>query len=410
MDLAIVDYAARPPVRAAALRSSGNELVFGDTSVFLGSPAPSDGDVRARRNAALAFDERPYLVTQKGRLFQRAYPDINVIVDKGRYLLVSLSPARAAQIQTSDEPCFKIEPVTGGRVVYQRMASAPASAAMVTRRAALPPLSESVFSDALAALTGLPTRHSTSLGYLDAIELCRMRLTTAGCTVAVEPVPLPGGTTRNLIARATNAQGPPRVIVTAHLDSVNHDAGPDAPAPGADDNGSGSAGVIALADALLAGDVAGDVLFALFGGEEQGLFGSRAFVDAGRHFDRGAVAAVINMDMIGSINPPDDPNAARLAVLIEGAEISRRLVDALSAAAAAHTRLAVTTSLQPFASDHLPFIEAAMPAVLTIEGEDSTNRFIHGGDDTLEHIDPVLAMEILKMNLACIVGYVDEGN
>lgn len=409
MDLDIVDYASRPSAPAAAMRASGNELVFGDTSVFLGSAAPSGGEVRARRHAALASEQRPYLVTQKGRLFQRAHPDINVIVDKGRYLLVALSPARVAQIPVSDEPCFKIEPVTGSRVVYRRAAAAPVSAAIAARRA-LPTLSETVFSETLAALTGLPTRHSTSVGYLDAIELCRARLIAAGCTVAVEPVPLPGGTTRNLIARSAGAAGPPRVIVTAHLDSVNHDAGPDAPAPGADDNGSGSAGVIALADALLAGDGAGDVLFALFGGEEQGLFGSKAFVGAGRHFDRAAVAAVINMDMIGSINPPDDPNAARLAVLIEGAEISRRLVDALSAAAATHTRLAVTTSLQPFASDHLPFIEAAMPAVLTIEGEDSTNRFIHGGDDTLEHIDPVLAMEILKMNLACIVGYVDEGH
>ena len=36
-------------------------------------------------------------------------------------------------------------------------------------------------------------------------------------------------------------------MVTAHLDSINHDGGPLANAPGADDNGSGSAGIIEMA-------------------------------------------------------------------------------------------------------------------------------------------------------------------
>jgi Zn-dependent M28 family amino/carboxypeptidase len=129
-------------------------------------------------------------------------------------------------------------------------------------------------------------------------------------------------------------------------------------------------------------------------------------VSARQHFDPAALAAVINMDMIGSINPPRDPTATRLAVLIEAAEVSRGVVSALAQAAASHTRLEVATSFQPFASDHVPFIEAGMPAVLTIEGEDSTNHLIHSGEDTMEHIDTALAMEILKMNLACIVGLV----
>ena len=71
------------------------------------------------------------------------------------------------------------------------------------------------------------------------------------------------------------------VLVTGHLDSINHEGGPDASAPGADDNGSGSAGVMAMAEAVPCSITGAelDTRFVLFGGEEQGLFGSLAYVD-----------------------------------------------------------------------------------------------------------------------------------
>ena len=69
------------------------------------------------------------------------------------------------------------------------------------------------------------------------------------------------------------------VLVTAHLDSINL-AGPAEPAPGADDNGSGSTGVLALARALADHPAALDLRVILFGGEEEGLFGSLTYVAA----------------------------------------------------------------------------------------------------------------------------------
>ena len=49
------------------------------------------------------------------------------------------------------------------------------------------------------------------------------------------------------------------------------------------------------------------------------------------------------------------------------------MIDALTEAAHDHTSLRVLTSLSPFASDHVPFIDAGLPAVLTIEGADDQN-------------------------------------
>jgi Zn-dependent M28 family amino/carboxypeptidase len=86
--------------------------------------------------------------------------------------------------------------------------------------------------------------------------------------------------------------------------------------------------------------------------------------------------------------------------MLEGAPISRAIMDELASAAATYASLTVQTSLNPFASDHVPFINALMPAVLTIEGSDSANGNVHSADDTLAHVDYELALSILRMNVA----------
>ena len=60
------------------------------------------------------------------------------------------------------------------------------------------------------------------------------------------------------------------------------------------------------------------------------------------------------------------------------------------------------TSLHPFASDHVPFIEAGIPATLTIEGADNANSHVHSADDTIDRINYDLALEILRMNVAYV--------
>ena len=100
------------------------------------------------------------------------------------------------------------------------------------------------------------------------------------------------------------------------------------------------------------------------------------------------------MDMIGSLNSPSR------SVLLEGAPLSQTVIDGLAEAAATYTQLAVETSLNPFASDHVPFINAQIPAVLTIEGADNTNDRIHSANDTLKKIDFDSDSEILRMNVA----------
>ena len=95
------------------------------------------------------------------------------------------------------------------------------------------------------------------------------------------------------------------VLVTAHLDSINLAGGPQAQAPGADDNGSGSAGLLTIARIFAGHQGVADLRLILFGGEEQGLFGSRQYVAGLEPAERSRIAAVVNMDMIGTVNTAD---------------------------------------------------------------------------------------------------------
>jgi Zn-dependent M28 family amino/carboxypeptidase len=77
-------------------------------------------------------------------------------------------------------------------------------------------------------------------------------------------------------------------------------------------------------------------------------------------------------------------------------------MDGLARAAATYTTLVVERSLDPFASDHVPFIDAGIPAVLTIEGADNANAAIHSERDTLDRINYDFALDILRMNTAFV--------
>ena len=368
----------------------GDWTRLGDVDVVIG-PAAAGASQRGARAAA-----QPMLVTQLGRLFQRRHPDVPVLVDKGRYLVVDTAGHEI-------EPCgegacgYALAPLPANEVVFERRAVA-ARAGAARFEALVGEVSADEIAAANAHLVSFPTRHALSGPFAEAANWAVERLSSQGYDVRLEPVAMPGGETANVVAeRAGEGNGDRAlVVVCAHLDSVNLEGGPDAPAPGADDNGSGSAGLLEIARVLAEHPGRDDLRLLLFGGEEEGLWGSRRHVEALTSADRARISAVINMDMIGTVNTPER------TVLIEGGRVSRALIDSVAAAASTYTSLVVQTSLNPFNSDHVPFIEARIPAVLTIEGTDSANEHVHTDRDTLDYLDRELATEIVRMNVAAI--------
>jgi hypothetical protein len=379
----------------------GNEvLLYADEPQEEQPSASAARGVRMPRRHEEVTRDRLHIVVQNGRLFQQRHPDIPVIHDRGRFLLVNIDQERARQLADTNETCFGIFPLEDNQVVFDVRAPVAPHAPVAFIQNLVNKVSRANIESTLTKLASFSTRHSTSQGYGEAATFARQQLKDLHYQTRWQVVAVGAGKSRNIIAdKPGEGSGTRDIVITAaHLDSINLQGGPAAPAPGADDNGSGSAGLLEIARVFRDHRSQHDLRLILFGGEEQGLFGSKRYVASLSQAERKRIRAVVNMDMIGSLN------SASRSVLLEGAPLAETVIDGLAQAAATYTQLRVETSLNPFASDHVPFINAQIPAVLTIEGADNTNDRIHSANDTLNKIDYEIAQEILRMNIGFIAS------
>jgi Zn-dependent M28 family amino/carboxypeptidase len=102
-------------------------------------------------------------------------------------------------------------------------------------------------------------------------------------------------TTENVLAESRRGNDNEVVMVGAHLDSVI--AG-----PGINDNGSGAAAVLEVAENLRKVHPRNTIRFALWGAEEFGLLGSEHYVSTLDEEQARDIALYLNFDMIGSPN------------------------------------------------------------------------------------------------------------
>ena len=101
-----------------------------------------------------------------------------------------------------------------------------------------------------------------------------------------------GVETANVIARLPGTMSPDVVYaVSAHFDSTPQ-------SPGADDNNSGTAGLLEMARILAGRPMPATIEIAFFTGEEAGLLGSREYVRRARESGKNLVGA-LNNDMVG---------------------------------------------------------------------------------------------------------------
>ncbi len=156
--------------------------------------------------------------------------------------------------------------------------------------------------------------------------------------------PFPG---RNVVAMLTGsdpALAHEVVVLVAHYDHVgvgNPDASGDRIYNGADDNASGTVGLLAIANALNEARKAGygprrSVLFLHVTGEEKGLLGSRYYSD-NPTVPIANIIANINIDMIGRIEDKRYTSGDTNYVYLIGASLISSKVDSLVRAANAKT-------------------------------------------------------------------------
>ena len=183
----------------------------------------------------------------------------------------------------------------------------------------------------------IPVLHATR----EAGEELRARL---GQTARIPEAASTTGQSQNVIAR--KSEGTCRIVVGGHYDTVPE-------VSGANDNASGAALTLALAEAWTDHPAAVDICFVAFGAEEQGLHGSARFVRSLLQTgELEHVTAMLNLDAIGDGRAP-----YRIVASIELRPLSNAVAAALQIPAASGS-LPMT-----FGSDHASFDAAGVPVV-----------------------------------------------
>jgi hypothetical protein len=261
----------------------------------------------------------------------------------------------------ADSPATATTPPTPGSETGSATpsVSSPAPVAEFDARAAMALVRE---------LAALGPREATSSAYRRAARLVAGRLEGLGYEVRRQRFPVPAGEswgvpvgsgrTSNVVARLPGEVGAqPYVVVGAHLDTVPQ-------APGAEDNASGVAVLVELADLAARLGTRRPVTFVVFGAEEprgpaddEHHFGSQAYVR--REVERGAaVAAMVSLDRVGTPGPVPVCTGG-----LSRPEVRRELL-------AAADRVGVAARpCENRTSDHWPF-EKAGETVARIGGTD----------------------------------------
>ena len=228
-----------------------------------------------------------------------------------------------------------------------------------------------------------------------------------------------------------------RIYLTAHYDTVNiggagqigantrvagqtppadpqlrADQDYDVDAPGANDNGSGTALTIELARVLATSGIEFDatIVFALWAGEEQGLVGSRAHAQR-LDFDQTVVEANINNDIVGNSlggNGVVDSESVRL--YSEGPEdsASRSLARYINRVASLYVpshriRLMARPDRFSRGSDHSSFNDHGHPAVAFRESNENFAKQ-HSALDTVDGVDIDYLSKNARVNVVSIAA------
>lgn len=163
------------------------------------------------------------------------------------------------------------------------------------------------------------------------------------------------GTSRDVVGRTPGRAC--AAYLGAHYDSVPQ-------GPGANDNASGTATVLELARARRTPGVC----VVLFGAEELGLFGSKAFVAA---HDPHETRFMLNFDMTGKLTRPIFVGDDRLTTL------------GMATAQAQGLTMPADQFPAGASSDHVSFADAGVPAMTVHSGDDP---FMHTPQDTVANV------------------------
>ncbi len=227
----------------------------------------------------------------------------------------------------------------------------------------------------------------------------------------------------NVVARSRHSSNTPRVLVGAHYDSVTD-------TPGADDNASAVAALLACAKALAENAPECPVCFVSFNREEDGLLGSSDFVKTVLVEGRMSVREAHILEMVGYCDhragsqaiPPGLPirvpdRGDFLGILAN--KDSTAMASTVLQTARTYWPDFPVLSLKVFAgveqllpvlqrSDHMPFWMAGIPAILWTDTSEFRNHHYHQPTDTPDTLDYDFLRSVSQILIATILTSVQS--
>ncbi|KAJ8474664.1 hypothetical protein ONZ51_g7073 [Trametes cubensis] len=248
----------------------------------------------------------------------------------------------------------------------------------------------------------LATRHSFSEDAPRAAAWLKTQFESLGAECELKP--FEEGYAPNVICKYTGSEETTETLVLgAHYDDRGSFG--EVRAPGANDDGSGTAALLGIARAIARRGVVfkTNVLLCAFAGEEQGMVGSKAYAKELR--EQGAnVTLMIQADMLAYRKPGDAPQLGLSDPALVG---TPELTQILANVSAIYSpELTVGHFPYPGGSDHLSFHEQGYPAAQVYERADLiADPMYHSSGDLSdrEGYDFEQIKSIAKVELATIL-------
>lgn len=339
-----------------------------------------------------------YVVPAQDKLL--GLPKKRTLITGGRFALVEMERF-VPKFYEGDDFRGTLQHVTGNRVLARRWRATAnkGQADSATYRAeVVAAFDQDNWHSDLKTLSAW-NRNISQPGVLQARDFIAKEFESLGLTVTMPEFKVGSTKAYNVVGKIVGKTRPDEVyIVGAHYDSTSENT--SKAAPGAEDNGSGTAALIAMARVFAEFPPDATIIFIAFSGEEQGLYGSKDYVEKLAAADSAKLKRVLIMDMI-AYSQDDDLDA-----LLETHERNANFVAELADAAAKFTKLRIVTSYDYWGSDHVPFINKNVPAVLTIENDYDHYPSYHRTTDTIDKINIAMGAEIIKMDIAALTRWV----
>ncbi len=327
-----------------------------------------------------SFAVRYQVISQHPHDVEEIKEHVRTVSQKGRLWIVEGENLPASALK-------HLKPLDGSEkhYTYSPLTLSPVNARI---RREVAKLSETLIRDYVIKLASYKTRLVGTSDNIKAVEEIEKNLSELG----FETSQICYASKRcSVLAEKKGSMNPEKVIlVEAHMDSVGKNYA------GADDNASGTAVLMEMARVLSTYKNKKTIRFFVTNGEESGLKGAHHY--AGLLTKSGEIQnleLVINMDMVGW-------NKNGIVELETDAPYDS-LAKSFADLASNYTTLKTKITIGAWGSDHVPFLKAGVPSILTIEDWSTKTPCYHSACDKPEGLNYSYATEIGKLNVSAVM-------